>query len=451
MNFPPLASYRRALLVILGTIIHSSALAVDVQFMIVDNESKELLNDGHLEDGSVFLSELYEAGLYLGKRVDSEETINIGISVRHSFGGTAIASPRIGSTSEVQYDGQLVSVMQPAAVEYLESPGEQSLCEPHMDVAFDTYLLYDQAEHKIYYPPGTTRGITFHEIAHGLGFTSLRINGEEFLAENPDGIRREDGVINTDLMAFDLLINRIEGENNEFEVGGNFVEQVYGRKVRLQEYFQRGNFSHIGQSSSHTIRSDGVFKPNTTSSIFGELGNIDVGTSVLSASNSYISPVFFTPIDIALLKDLGYPMAPLNATIYFNSNAREDNFLNEFTKTMYIPFLRLSGDNDRLYSLHLMWESGSRFSSLGIATTGEVGFLQLAGGAAEVLNSPIAVLDGSNLHIPNIEVYEDGQVSHVSADLVLASESAPFKFDLVNLQPTASNTSNPKVEFIHCE
>jgi hypothetical protein len=429
---------KRIHLFVVSFLLSSSVGAVDIEFVFYETDDKALEIGGVLDPNSRLHKELMQAGHYLARRIDAEATIRIGFYADENIGGAAWAAPSEHSPVESGhiFEERSVNVQVPAAL--AEIRGDLTLdgnCDTHfnMGVEFSKLNFADYVD---------ILGVYLHEFMHGLGVYSTR---------NSEGAINENGFITH----FDTLISR---ENNEvpdvFVVGGENVKQLYGRQVRLLENFLRGAFSHVGGTSSRQILPWGEVwtKPQHP---LGEYSNRDAGASVTTGGSSYLYGPGMTPIDLAILKDLGYPVATAGSHFFYSApddfppsstNINNVDFLNILT----IPMLRL---DTQVFRAHMAWDGNLGFRVLGMATDGDHGFLQMTGQAPYVLNSSAAELnlDTGILHIPLLEIYEGNGAVEYSAILKLIDDGIPAKFELRELRQRETSPSTSQVSFRVCE
>lgn len=411
--------------------------AADIEFIFFENADKKLEAAGLLDPQSRFHKELMLAGIYLGNRIDSDATLRIGIYADQNFGGSAWGRPSGASPSEwTLFGNKQVNIRTPAALATVYgSLALEGSCETHMEMGLDFSKLNPASNVGIL-------GVYMHEFMHGLGVTAS------------SHTQHADGSL-TNMSLYDTLIVQDPDNPDVFLVGGENVERLYGRKVRLKEIFHRSPLSHIGGSSTRSIGPSGEVRENAQYSNLGKFSNQDVNSSITGAANSYIFAPSMTAIDLGILKDLGYPISPINSVFFYH--AQEDFppssfnvFATDFYNVLTIPMLRL---DDQVFTAHMAWDGNLGFRVLGVANNGEHGFLQLSGEAPDVFQSTAATLDlGSGLlHVPYLEIYEAGSVGSYSALLRMVTDEAPILFELLELSPIEQQPSVAGVSFRMCE
>lgn len=415
-----------------------SAEAANIEFIFFENSNNDIEAGGLLNSESRFRKELLLAGLYLGKRIESDVTLRIGIYSDQSFGGSAWGAPSSASPSAwTQLDDKQVYIKTPAALAAIR--GNLVLdgnCETHLNMGLDFTKLDPALNVGIL-------GVYLHEFMHGLGVVA-----SDYRAHADNSL--------THMTLYDTLISQDEPDKPDaFFVGGENVKQLFGRKVRTKEIFLREPLSHIGGSSSRIIRYNGEVIEGAQSNIFGEYSNKDVNASVLGSAFSYIHAPSMTPIDLGVLKDLGYPVSPVNSVFFFHSPedfppSSFNVFTSDFYNVLTIPMLRLENE---VFSAHLAWDGELGFRVLGLANNGQHGFLSLSNEAPEVFQSTPATLDlvSGHLHVPNLELYEAGSVGSYSASFRMKNDSLPMIFEMVELVPKQDQVPSPSVSFTVCE
>jgi len=224
-----------------------------------------------------------------------------------------------------------------------------------------------------------------------------------------------------------------------YAVGGDAVASVLGRKVRLSESFRPHFKSHVGHSPSYQLGFNGdVYALIGTS--LGEAEHEDIGVSVTGSTSTYPEAQHFTPIDIAMYKDIGYPVAPLNASFFYDPQGVEIGYNLTDANTIYLPFLRVGSE---LLSSHLSSEP---------PPTGEK-LTRWQLDANDYLNSPEASFDASTgiMTIPNLEIYQNEGVSHYSIKLSAVADTFPVRFELQEVTPLTDAGIESSVTIVHCE
>ena len=276
-----------------------AAYAAEPTFSItyVDNAQQDFASRGWLAPGSAFQTNIAAAAATWGSVIDSGETLAIEVRADNSVartGGTFTNGQFLG------FDGQGQAVWQPGPLTMVltgANPGgppeifiaiNSAYVEAHywFDPTPDDRL--DQTA-----PPGTTDfvSIVLHELGHGLGMAGTRN-----FTPGPDY-----GTFPGFLNSFDAL-SEFGGDGNPLDPSGApnpllftgaHAAAVYGGDVPL---------SHVGSASP--LHSQDFYH-------LGTCGDPGLLTDTLMNGCSVPtdgSLLVITPLDLAVMQDLGYPL-----------------------------------------------------------------------------------------------------------------------------------------------
>ena len=400
--------------------------AANIEILIFDENGK-FAEGNHLEEGASFRREMMQAFLHLGKRLDSDETIKVAVRAQDVPNGSASASPRYRGAANKEVNGTPILLLDEPALDSIINGNTLPNCTPDIDVNIDVDKHYQYFAGFQLYSNSLVRGSFLHELGHGLGIV---------------------GNTQTIFGSMSNVIGNFDPPRSS--VGADTVIDVLGRQVRLRESWGSQPQSHIGTGANYRLNFDGSVDSNF-SNIFGEYENEDVMISVTSSGPRYHQSIHFTPIDMAILRDIGYPTTPLNAVFFYDPDIDEIGFDVMNVNSLYVPFLRVA---DSLLSVHLTWDGGEKFTLLGIPNDSRpIELLNWQSDASQKLNSPEAIFNASegSLTIPNVEIYMDNTVQHFSMTLRIIPNTFPIKFVLESMTPAVTNGITPQITITNCD
>ncbi len=387
---------RNRFLITAGFFLFFSRLALGVEFQTnyVDNEFGDFESRGWMSADSLFQRNIEAALDIYGSLLVGDEIVQVEVIADRDVlraGGTFT----FGDVHSIDSDER--TVLEPGALTRLntgDNPGisetfnfdVQVLVDP--DFVDTNYWFDTNPETRLTEPPSGKTDfvwIVLHELGHGLGMAGLR---------DQDIQSPTYGEFTQDFKSlFDSLTTFESGDRPENEEGqvnllfeGSEAESILGSPVPITNVDRNlplasQNFYHLGDCGSEAL----------------------VVQSLMNGCSAPSGRAHMTELDIAVFRDLGYPMASLHASF------------SDSDQMLKIPFLVVA--DQQVYSISLLLSNSDSLE------------FTLAG-AAEVplaAAAPARIEAGSDiLTIPLLEVELGGQTSNYSAELQIISQEVPI-------------------------
>ncbi|MDO8907794.1 MAG: hypothetical protein Q7W55_04750 [Pseudohongiella sp.] len=376
----------------------SSVHAVDFEFTYLDDSAGTLAAAGWMDEQSLFQRNLRAAGKLWGARIASNETIRVLVTTdasRPVAGGTFSNGRRISKA------GATVDVYEPGALSRINTGTNPGFASSGFDVKLlfnptgTQYWMDPSPETRLSEKPANTGDYIWvmqHEIGHGLGMAGAR--------ERQAG-HANYGLPSTYMSAFDSLTMFLgnglarssNGTLNSMVFTGPVSAAVYGKQVDVpsvepSESISSQNFYHLGSCASDLILSRTLMN----------------GCSTPSGPRN-----FLTDIDLAVFKDMGYPIV------------RQDAHFEDTVGVLRAPFVNVPGLGVFDVDLTLTNDVTMEFT------------LTKANDIPMGVSNPGLFDTGTNLLvIPAVEVTLGGTIAMYRIELKLVDGSNPMRFALVN-------------------
>ncbi|MGB0210885.1 hypothetical protein [Algiphilus sp.] len=277
----------------------AEALAVDFSFTYVDNDASDFASRGWLDPNSLFQRNIRAAGALWSRVIDSDESLVVEVqadSTLPRFGGTFTNGRYLGDTPQG-------ALYEPAPLSVVLT-GAAPAGPPHLIISvnadyLETYYWLDPTpgDRTDETPPFDKTdlvSIAVHEMGHGLGYAGRRI-----FAEGPDYGAFFTGALNL----FDLH-SYFGGNGDPLTASGDPNPMSYSGVTSSDIYTGPVALSHVGPGEP--LHSQDFYHLGTCGDAPILTGALMNGCSVPTGSAPRLT---ITPLDLALLVDMGYPSA----------------------------------------------------------------------------------------------------------------------------------------------
>lgn len=371
--------------------------AAQFEFVFEDNAQREFAARGWMNESSLFQRNFRAAGRLLGLRLDSPETIQVLVVADNTLaraGGTF----SYGRLLTTEADGVQTYEQGPLTrINTGNNPGFENF---NFDIKVSINAAYLDANYWIDPEPETRTapkpdGITdfiwvvLHEMGHGMGIAGTR----EFNATSP----RYGLTATTYQSVFDKHTRFLgngsatdaQGNRNAMLFSGMVSSALLGTEVDVPNEdpalpIASQNFYHLGGCASAEILKNSLMN----------------GCSTFNGPRAHI-----TDIDLAVLKDIGYPIIRMDANFSF-----EDSVL-------HLPFVNVPGLGVFDVDLTLTDAATLEFTLIKADTT------PMGTATPAEFSNETGVLT-----LPSVEVLEGSVATMYRIEMALVPASDPMRF-----------------------
>lgn len=388
--------------VLLGCVVSlaaiSSANAVDFEFTYQDDSAGTLAAAGWMDSQSLFQRNLRAAGKLWGARIGSDATIRVLVTTdaaRPVAGGTFSNGRRLSAT------GVEPAVFEPGPLSRINTGANPG----YAGSGYDLKLLFNPNGTQYWMDPAPETRLTdkpantgdyiwvmLHEIGHGLGMAGAR--------ERQAG-HSNYGLPSTHMSVFDNLTKFLgnglarsaSGTLNPMVFTGPISTAVYGKQVDVpsvepSESIASQNFYHLGSCASDLILRQTLMN----------------GCSTPAGARNFI-----TDIDLAVFKDMGYPIV------------RQDAHFADSDGVLRAPFVNVPGLG--VFDVDLTLTNG---------VTMEFTLTKANDIPMGISNPGVFDTATNQLVIPAVEVTLGTTTAMYRIEMKLVDGSNPMRFALVN-------------------